>query len=104
MLTGCQIGCSIELSLISGRSEGIFRHASHSVVLTAARIVPKLRAESDVYMGPGPAPTNAKKGTVDVHRGGAVCATSEENPFIHKPIEIHTNSRISCAKRSHIPF
>ncbi|KAI9448160.1 hypothetical protein H4582DRAFT_66688 [Lactarius indigo] len=33
------------------------------------KIIPKLRAESDVYMGPGPAPANAKKGTVDVHRG-----------------------------------
>ncbi|KAH9062826.1 hypothetical protein EDB87DRAFT_267634 [Lactarius vividus] len=34
------------------------------------KIIPKLRAESDAYMGPGPAPANAKKGTVDVHRGG----------------------------------
>lgn len=33
------------------------------------KIIPKLRAESDAYMGPGPAPANAKKGTVDVHRG-----------------------------------
>ncbi|KAI9466890.1 hypothetical protein BJY52DRAFT_27577 [Lactarius psammicola] len=33
------------------------------------KIVPKLRAESDAYMGAGPAPANAKKGTVDVHRG-----------------------------------
>lgn len=72
MLTGCQIGCLIELSLISGRSEGILCHACHSVALTAIRIIPKLRAESDAYMGPGPAPANAKKGTVDVHRGG-VC-------------------------------
>ncbi|KAH9006949.1 hypothetical protein EDB86DRAFT_28839 [Lactarius hatsudake] len=35
-----------------------------------SKIIPKLRAESDAYMGPGPAPANAKKGTVDVHRGG----------------------------------
>ncbi|KAH9977912.1 hypothetical protein BGW80DRAFT_782710 [Lactifluus volemus] len=33
------------------------------------KIIPKLRAESDAHMGPGPAPPNAKKGTVDVHRG-----------------------------------
>jgi len=33
------------------------------------RILPKLRAESDAHLGPGPAPANAKRGTVDVHRG-----------------------------------
>ncbi|KAN0131432.1 hypothetical protein V8E53_010809 [Lactarius tabidus] len=33
------------------------------------KIIPKLRAESNAYMGPGSAPSNAKKGTVDVHRG-----------------------------------
>ncbi|KAI0004891.1 hypothetical protein BJV74DRAFT_311686 [Russula compacta] len=33
------------------------------------KIVRKLRAESDAYLGPGPAPANMKKGTVDVHRG-----------------------------------
>lgn len=104
MLTGCQIGCSIVLSLISGRSEGILIHvARYSFVLTASRIIPKLRAESYAYMGPGPAPANAKKGTVDVHRGG-VCVISGENPFILIPVEIHTSLRISCAKRNHIPF
>lgn len=70
MLTGCQIGCSTKSSLTSGRSEDILGRARHSVALTSTRIVPKLRAESDAYMGPGPAPANAKKGTVDVHRGG----------------------------------
>jgi hypothetical protein len=72
MLTGCQIGCSIKLSLISGRSEDILGRVRYSVALIATRIIPKLRAESDAYMGPGPALANAKKGTVDVHRGG-VC-------------------------------
>jgi len=33
------------------------------------KIIPKLRAESDAHMGPGPAPANAKRGTVDVLRG-----------------------------------
>ncbi|KAI0251278.1 hypothetical protein BJV78DRAFT_477167 [Lactifluus subvellereus] len=33
------------------------------------KIIPKLRAESDAHMGPGPVPANAKRGTVDVHRG-----------------------------------
>ena len=34
-----------------------------------ARIVPKLQAEADAHLGPG-GPANAKKGTVDVKRGG----------------------------------
>ncbi|KAI0304229.1 hypothetical protein BC826DRAFT_1101093 [Russula brevipes] len=33
------------------------------------KIIPKLRAESDAHVGQGPAPANAKRGTVDVHRG-----------------------------------
>ncbi|KAH9966073.1 hypothetical protein BC827DRAFT_792664 [Russula dissimulans] len=33
------------------------------------KIMPKLRAESGAHLGPGPAPTNVMKGTVDVHRG-----------------------------------
>ncbi|KAI0036755.1 hypothetical protein K488DRAFT_40519 [Vararia minispora EC-137] len=33
------------------------------------RIIPKLRAEANVYIGPGNAPASAKRGTVDVHRG-----------------------------------
>ncbi|KAI9512230.1 hypothetical protein F5148DRAFT_57267 [Russula earlei] len=33
------------------------------------KIIPKLRAESGAYVGPGPVPANMKKGTVDVHRG-----------------------------------
>ena len=33
------------------------------------RIRPKLEAERDAHLGPG-GPANAKKGTVDVHRGG----------------------------------
>ncbi|KAI0269108.1 hypothetical protein BC834DRAFT_864789 [Gloeopeniophorella convolvens] len=33
------------------------------------KIIPKLRGESDTYMGSGSAPSNTKKGTVDVHRG-----------------------------------
>ena len=104
MLTGCQIECSTILLLISGQSEGILIHvAHHSVALTANRIIPKLKAESDAYMGPGPAPANAKKGTVDVHRGG-VCITFDENTFILIPVEIHISLRISCAKRNPIPF
>jgi hypothetical protein len=31
-------------------------------------IIPKLKAEADAHLGPG-GPPNAKKGTVDVHRG-----------------------------------
>jgi hypothetical protein len=71
MLNGCQIECSIKLLLISGQSERILGHdARYSVALTAIRVIPKLRAESNAYMGPGPAPANANKGTVEVHRGG----------------------------------
>jgi len=33
------------------------------------KVGPKLRAESDAHVGPGPAPAGAKRGTVDVHRG-----------------------------------
>ncbi|KAA1466333.1 hypothetical protein DENSPDRAFT_846802 [Dentipellis sp. KUC8613] len=36
---------------------------------STVRIIPKLKAEADAYYGPGPTPTNAKRGTVDVHRG-----------------------------------
>ncbi|CDO71288.1 hypothetical protein BN946_scf184908.g45 [Trametes cinnabarina] len=36
--------------------------------LIAARILPKLNAEADAHLGPG-GPANAKKGTLDVHRG-----------------------------------
>jgi hypothetical protein len=31
---------------------------------------PKLRSESNAHVGPGPAPAGAKRGAVDVHRGG----------------------------------
>ena len=83
MLAGCQIGCSIKLSPISDLSEGILgRDVRHSAALTAIRVLPKLRAESDAYMGPGPSPANAKKGTVDVHRGG-VCHFRKKSFYSH---------------------
>lgn len=105
MLTGCQIGCSTILLLISGQSEGILIHvARHSVALTANRIIPKLKAESDAYMGPGPAPANAKKGTVDVHRGGVCVLLSPKILLFYIPVKIHTSLRISCAKRNPILF
>ena len=34
------------------------------------RIIPKLNAEAEVQLGPG-GPANVKRGTLDVHRGGA---------------------------------
>lgn len=37
--------------------------------LTYDRILPKLNAEADAHLGPG-GPANAKRGTLDVHRGG----------------------------------
>ena len=36
------------------------------------RIIPKLLSEHDAYVGVGSAPANAKRGTVDVHRSGAL--------------------------------
>jgi len=34
-----------------------------------SKVGPKLRAESNAHVGPGPAPAGAKRGAVDVHRG-----------------------------------
>ena len=42
------------------------------------RIRPKLEAERDAHLGPG-GPANAKKGTVDVHRGG-ILSYHSHNP------------------------
>lgn len=36
----------------------------------ASRVIPKLNAEADAQLGPG-GPANAKRGTLDVHRGGS---------------------------------
>ena len=42
----------------------------------AGRIIPKLNAEAELQLGPGGS-ANAKRGTLDVHRGGTVLLTSQ---------------------------
>lgn len=47
------------------------------------RVLPKLNAEEDAHLGPG-GPANAKRGTVDVHRGGRLLAHSRQLPHTNE--------------------
>lgn len=68
---GCQNACYSMCSLICGLCTYSSRSALYALSLksTRDRIIPKLIAEDSAQLGPGGS-ANAKKGTLDVHRGG----------------------------------